>query len=266
MTGSAGPAIEAARSERRAALVGYLPAGFPDVETSITLIQAMVDGGCDVIEVGLPYSDPRDGRSDDPGRRGPALLRGMRTRDVFRVVEATAGRVPTLVMTYWNPVERYGVERFAADLAAAGGSGLITPDLTPDEAGEWIAAADRHNLDKVFRGGAVLDRGAAGHHDRGVPRLRLRDLPSWVSPARGNSRATSLRRWSSPTVRRTEKPACVGIGVSNGGQAAGVAAFADGAIVGSAFVKAVDGAEKRRGRRGRAGRSRRRPDLYPRRN
>ncbi len=103
MTGSAGPAVEAARDEGRAALVGYLPAGFPDVDSSIALIQAMIDGGCDVIEIGLPYSDPvMDGPTIQAAAER-ALSAGMRTRDVFRVVEASAARVPTLVMTYWNP-------------------------------------------------------------------------------------------------------------------------------------------------------------------
>jgi tryptophan synthase alpha chain len=242
VTGGTGPAIEAARSEGRAALVGYLPAGFPDVETSITLIQAMVDGGCDVIEVGLPYSDPVIDGPTIQAAADRALSAGMRTRDVFRVVEATAGRVPTLVMTYWNPVERFGVERFSADLAAAGGAGLITPDLTPDEAGEWIAAADRHDLDKVF---LVAPSSTA-------TRLALTTEACrgfvYATAVMGVTGARELASDLAPTLvartrEVTDKPVCVGLGVSNGAQAAGIAAFADGVIVGSAFVKAVDGAE-----------------------
>ena len=93
----------------------------------------MVDAGCDVIEIGLPYSDPvMDGPTIQAAAQ-QALEGGVRTTDVLRTVEAVAATgTPTLVMTYWNPVERYGVARFAADLAAAGGAGLITPDLTPD--------------------------------------------------------------------------------------------------------------------------------------
>ena len=111
----------------------------------------MVEAGCDVIEVGLPYSDPvMDGPTIQAAAQ-QALEAGTRTTDVLRTVEAVAATgVPTLVMTYWNPVERYGVERFAADLASAGGAGLITPDLVPDEAASWVAAADEHDLDKVF--------------------------------------------------------------------------------------------------------------------
>src|SRR3954467_4390605 len=144
-------AFAGARAEGRAALVGYLPAGFPDVPGAIEALRTMVDAGCDVIEVGLPYSDPvMDGPTIQAAAQR-ALEGGIRTADVIRTVEAVAATgVPTVVMTYWNPVERYGVHRFARDLAAAGGAGLITPDLVPDEADAWLAAADEHGLDKVF--------------------------------------------------------------------------------------------------------------------
>ena len=126
-------AFEKARAEERAALIGYLPAGYPSVEGSIRALRAMVEAGCDAIEIGLPYSDPvMDGPTIQAAAQR-ALDAGTRTRDVLDVVEAVAGTgVPTLVMTYWNPVERYGVERWASDLAKAGGAGLITPDITPD--------------------------------------------------------------------------------------------------------------------------------------
>src|SRR4051812_3756316 len=159
---SVSTAFEKARADDRAALVGYLPAGFPDVDGGIAALRAMVDAGCDVIEVGLPYSDPvMDGPTIQAAAQ-QALENGVRTADVLRTVEAVAATgTPTLVMTYWNPVDSYGrasgrsrqgsgVARFAADLANAGGAGLITPDLTPDSGPEWIAAADDHDLDKVF--------------------------------------------------------------------------------------------------------------------
>jgi len=151
MTHSVAQAFAAAKAEGRAVLVGYLPAGFPDVDGGIEAMRLMVENGCDVIEVGLPYSDPvMDGPTIQAAAQ-QALEAGTRTADVLRTVEAVAATgAPTLVMTYWNPVERYGVDRFAADLAAAGGAGLITPDLVPEEAQAWVAAADAHDLDKVF--------------------------------------------------------------------------------------------------------------------
>ncbi|HSF34829.1 MAG TPA: tryptophan synthase subunit alpha, partial [Nocardioides sp.] len=133
-------AFATAKAEGRAALIGYLPAGYPTVDGSIEAMKVMVEAGCDAIEIGLPYSDPvMDGPTIQAAAQA-ALDGGVRTSDVLRVVEEVAATgVPTLVMTYWNPVERYGVERFAADLAAAGGAGLITPDITPDHGSEWIA-------------------------------------------------------------------------------------------------------------------------------
>jgi tryptophan synthase alpha chain len=235
---SVADALADARAEGRSALIGYLPAGFPTVEDSIDLLAAMVDGGVDVIEVGLPYSDPvMDGPSIQAAA-DVALRAGVRIRDVFRVVEATATVAPTLVMTYWNPVERYGVDRFAADLAAAGGRGLITPDLIHDEAQEWIAAADERSLDKVFLV-------APSSTDE---RLRLT-----AEACRGFVYATSVMgvtgeraqtSGAAPTlvsrVRAvSDLPVAVGLGVSNGEQAAEVAAYADGVVVGSAFVNAV---------------------------
>ena len=143
---STAKAFAVTRAEGRAALVGYLPAGFPTVEGSIEALRAMVEAGCDLIEVGLPYSDPVMHWPTIQAAAHQALEGGVRTADVLRTVEAVAATgTPTVVMTYWNPVERYGVDRFARDLAAAGGAGLITPDLTPDSGPEWVAAADAHD-------------------------------------------------------------------------------------------------------------------------
>ena len=143
--------FERTRAENRAALVGYLPSGFPTKELSIRAIRAMVEGGVDLVEIGLPYSDPvMDGPVIQAAVQ-QALDGGVRTDDVFRVVEAVAATgTPTLVMTSWNPVERHGVDRFAQRLYDAGGAGLITPDVTPEVVPDWIAAADARDLDKVF--------------------------------------------------------------------------------------------------------------------
>src|SRR5947199_9513082 len=134
----------AARAEGRALLIGYLPAGFPSYDEGVTAITAMVEGGVDVVEVGLPYSDPMMDGPVIQQAVDQALRGGVRISDVMRTVSAVAALgVPTLVMSYWNPIEKYGVERFATDLASAGGCGVITPDLIPDEAGAWLAEVDR---------------------------------------------------------------------------------------------------------------------------
>ncbi|MBV8966544.1 MAG: tryptophan synthase subunit alpha, partial [Mycobacteriaceae bacterium] len=139
------------RQHGRSALIGYLPTGYPDVATSIDAMGALVESGCDIVEVGIPYSDPgMDGPTIAKATEA-ALRGGVRVTDTLRAVQAVSdagGRA--VVMTYWNPVLRYGVDSFARDLAAAGGLGMITPDLIPDEASQWLAASDSHRLDRIF--------------------------------------------------------------------------------------------------------------------
>ncbi len=236
---SVSTAFEKARADERAALVGYLPAGLPTVDGGIEAMRAMVDAGCDVIEVGLPYSDPvMDGPTIQAAAQR-ALDGGVRTRDVLRTVEAVAATgVPTLVMTYWNPIVRYGVERFAQDLANAGGAGLITPDLTPDSGGSWIAAADAHGLDKVF---LVSPSSTDERIAMTTAACRGFVYATAVMGVTGARATTS--ELAAPLVARaksvTQTPVAVGLGVGTGDQAAEVASYADGVIVGSAFVRCL---------------------------
>jgi tryptophan synthase alpha chain len=230
-------AFAQAKAEGRSALVGYLPAGFPDLDGSVQAMKAMVEAGCDVIEVGLPYSDPvMDGPTIQAAAQ-QALEAGTRTSDVLRTVEAVAQTgVPTVVMTYWNPVVRYGVERFARDLANAGGAGLITPDLVPDEAAAWVAAADENALDKIF---LVAPSSTDARLRRTAGACRGFVYATAVMGVTGSRDSSS--DLAGPLVARTravtDLPVCVGLGVSNGDQAAEVARYADGVIVGSAFVR-----------------------------
>lgn len=232
-------AFEKAKADGRAALVGYLPAGFPDVDGGIEAMRAMVAAGCDVIEVGLPYSDPvMDGPTIQAAAQ-QALEGGVRTRDVLRTVEAVAATgVPTVVMTYWNPVERYGVERFARDLASAGGAGLITPDITPDYGQDWIAAADAHDLDKIF-----LVAPSSTDERIAMTTAACRGFVYATAVMGVTGARTTTSDLAGPLVARTKAttalPVGVGLGVSNGDQAAELAAYADGVIVGSAFVRAL---------------------------
>ncbi len=143
--------FDAFRAQDRPAFIGYMPYGFPDSETTHDALRTMVTHGVDAVEIGLPYTDPvMDGPVIQAASQ-VALDNGERIAGVFRAVEtvANAGGVP-LIMSYWNVVFHYGVERFARDLANAGGAGIITPDLIPDEAGEWIEASQRHGLDRIF--------------------------------------------------------------------------------------------------------------------
>lgn len=229
----------------RKALVGYWPAGFPDVDTSITAMRTMVESGCDIIEIGLPYTDPvMDGGTIQAAAQ-QALEGGTRTRDVMRVVDAVAETgAPTVVMTYWNPVDHYGVRRFAADLAAAGGAGLITPDLTPDSGADWIEAANAHDLDKIF---LIAPSSTDERIKMTVDACRGFVYAAAVMGVTGTRDATS--NLAAPLVARaarvTDTPIGVGLGVSTGDQAAEVASFADAVIVGSAFVKTMLGVTDR---------------------
>ena len=232
-------AFAASRADDRAALVGYLPAGFPSVDGSVEAIKAMVDAGCDIIEVGLPYSDPvMDGPTIQAAAQ-QALEGGVRVADVLRTVEAIAATgTPTVVMTYWNPVERYGVDRFADDLASAGGAGLITPDLTPDAGPEWIAAADARDLDKIF-----LVAPSSTDERLAMTTAACRGFVYATAVMGVTGARTSTSELAGPLVARTravtDLPIGVGLGVSNGDQAAEVASYADAVIVGSAFVRTL---------------------------
>lgn len=233
--------FETCRRENRAALIGYLPTGYPDVATSIDAMVGLVESGCDIVEVGIAYSDP--------GMDGPTIARateaalqgGVRVRDALTAVEAISkagGRA--VVMTYWNPVLHYGVDAFSRDLAAAGGLGLITPDLIPDEAHDWIEASDRHALDRIFLV---------------APSSTPQRLASTVAASRGFVYAAStmgvtgardvVSNAAPELVARVREvsdiPVGVGLGVRSREQAAEIASYADGVIVGSALVSALDG-------------------------
>jgi tryptophan synthase alpha chain len=230
--------LAAAKNENRAALIAYLPAGFPTVEIGIEAVKAAFDGGADVVEVGLPHSDPvLDGpviqTADDIALRG-----GVRIADVMRTVReahAATGK-PVLVMTYWNPIDRYGVERFTAELAEAGGAGCILPDLPFEEAGLWREHAEKHGLATVFVvAPSSKDERLAKITAAGSGFVYAASLMG-VTGTR-ESVGTQAQDLVARTSATTDLPVCVGLGVSNPKQAAEVASFADGVIVGSAFVK-----------------------------
>jgi tryptophan synthase alpha chain len=234
---SSSQAFAKAKAEDRAALVGYLPAGFPSADGAIEAAKVMVEGGCDMIEIGLPYTDPLIDGPTIQDAVHQALVGGAHVADVFRTVEAVAATgVPALVMTYWNPVDRYGVDSFARDLKAAGGAGLITPDLTPEEAGPWLAAADEYDLDKVFLVALSSTEERIATITSSCRGFVYAASLMGVTGAR-SAVDTGAPRLVERTRAHTTLPVGLGLGVGNGAQAAEVAAFADGVIVGSAFVR-----------------------------
>ncbi|MER5643501.1 tryptophan synthase subunit alpha [Streptosporangium sp. NPDC002524] len=228
-----------AKADDRAALIGYLPAGFPSKDGAIAVATAMVEAGCDVIEIGLPYSDPlMDGPTiQDAVHR--ALTNGTRIADVLRTVEGVAATgAATLVMTYWNPIDRYGADRFARELASAGGVGTITPDLTPEEAGPWREASAAAGIDTVF---LVAPSSTEARIEAVVGSCTGFVYAASLMGVTGarESVGEAAQGLVERTRPHTSLPVCVGLGVGTGRQAAEVARYADGVIVGSAFIRRV---------------------------
>jgi tryptophan synthase alpha chain len=234
-----GELFDGCRAEGRAALIGYLPTGFPDVPTSIAAMTTLVESGCDLVEVGVPYSDPGMDGPTIAAATETALAGGVRVRDTLAAVEAISnagGRA--VVMTYWNPVLRKGVDTFARDLAAAGGYGMITPDLIPEEADDWLAASDAHQLDRIFL------VAPSSTPQRLAATVRASRGFVYAASTMGVTGARDAVSSAAPElVRRVREisdiPVGVGLGVRSGQQAAEIGAFADGVIVGSALVSAL---------------------------
>ena len=232
-------AIDAARAEGRAALIGYLPVGYPSVDASCRAIAAMVEAGVDGVEVGVPYSDPSlDGPTVQEAAEA-ALVAGVRVRDVFAGVRAAVeAGAPAVVMSYYNPLLQYGLERFAADLAAAGGSGVILPDLTPDNATEWLEAAAKHGLETTFLVAPSSTQERIHYTVAATTGFLYATAVMGVTGERATI-GTQAERLVRDSRAAGATHVCVGIGVTTGEHAAKVAAYADGVIVGSALVRTL---------------------------
>lgn len=232
--------IEANKHSGRGTLVAYLPLGFPNVATSVEAAVAALDNGADVLELGIPYSDPVMDGPVIAEATHEALDGGVRLADTFTAVREIVARThkPVLVMTYWNPVLQYGVDRFAKDLKDAGGAGLITPDLIPDEAAEWLRVSDDVGLERVFLAAPSSTEERLGNSTKvsngfvyAVSTMGITGARSDVDSA-AKSLVERLRAVGAQSV-------CVGLGISTAEQVRDVLGYADGAIVGSALVSAL---------------------------
>jgi tryptophan synthase alpha chain len=240
MTSLTESVLRANKSSGRGSLIGYFPAGYPSISESIDASVAMCKNGVDVLELGVPYSDPvMDGLVIQEAT-AEALRNGYRLRDTFDIIRGIKAQVdtPVLVMTYWNPVLSFGVEEFAHELKQAGAAGLITPDLIPDEAGEWLAVSDKYELDRVF-----LAAPTSSNERLQIASSLSRGFVYAVSTmgiTGARDEVDSLAKKVVAGVRSVSNSAltAVGIGISTAKQVAEVNEYADGAIVGSAFVKA----------------------------
>jgi tryptophan synthase alpha chain len=232
--------IARCKSEGRGVLVAYLPAGFPSVAESVDAAKAALEAGADILEFGVPYSDPvMDGVVIAEATQ-KALEAGFKLKDLFTAIADITSSTdkPVLVMTYWNPVVQYGVDRFAHDLKAAGGAGLITPDLIPDEAAEWMDAATRHGLENVFLAAPSSSderlRRAAEQSHGFVYAASTMGITGTRDDVDSAAKTLVERLYANDASE-----VCVGLGISSAEQVRDVVSFADGAIVGSALVRAL---------------------------
>lgn len=229
------------QAKGRGTLVGYYPAGYPTKQDSVDSLVAMAKNGCDILEIGVPYSDPvMDGLVIQQATE-QAIANGFRLRDLFDIIKAVREQVdtPLLVMSYWNPVLSYGVERFSEDLVASGAQGMITPDLIPDEASSWIELSDQHGLDRVFLVAPSSSDARVANNSKSS-----KGFVYSVSTMGITGERAELDRLARSVVSRVKSagstPTCVGVGISTAEQVREVNSYADGAIVGTAFVKAYE--------------------------
>ena len=240
MTSKTSAVLKANKAAGNGSLIGYFPAGYPTLEGSVEAAITMCENGVDVLELGVPYSDPvMDGVVIQEATL-EALENGFKLKQVFDAVREITAKVdtPVLVMTYWNPVLQYGVENFARDLVAAGGAGLITPDLIPDEAGEWLKISDQYDLDRVFLGtpsSSPERMKTACDLSRGFV---YAVSTMGITGARAEVDANARKVVAKVREASTEANTAVGIGISTADQVVEVNSYSDGAIVGSAFVRA----------------------------
>lgn len=225
------------RAENRAALIAYIPAGFPSQRGCALAIQALAAAGVDAIEIGFPYSDPvMDGPTIAQAAE-ISLKAGTGAADVFAALRTASDTgVASVVMTYWNPIEKYGVENFAESIAANGGSGVITPDLPIEESERWLAATSLHGINPIY----VV---APSTSDARLAQVTAKTggfvYAASIMGVTGARTQISVGAHELVTRVRatTALPVAVGLGVSNREQAKEVAGYADGVIVGSAFIK-----------------------------
>lgn len=239
MTKQVASVFQKAKTENRAALIAYLPAGFPNQSDSLKIFEALLANGVDLIEVGFPYSDPlMDGPIIQEAVQ-MSLEHGTKAQDVFAAV-AHINKLggSAVVMSYFNPIFRYGTELFLNNLIKAGGVGVITPDLIPDEAGSWQAESAQRDIANIYLVAPsstdsrieLVSNSATGFiyaaslmGVTGVKSAQSQVVADLVSRAR----------------KYSDLPIAVGLGVNTPEQVSEIAQFADGVIVGSAFVKAV---------------------------
>lgn len=221
-------------------LIPYITGGYPDMATCRKLLLAMDDSGADIIEVGIPFSDPlADGLTIQQSSQA-ALESGATPENIIGMMsEISDGiKAPLVIMTYYNPVEAMGLDRFAALVSNAGVSGVIVPDLPPEEAGPWVNAADNHGLDTIFLAAPTTSderMKAVLAHCRGF----LYYVTMTGVTGTGLDISEDLLLKLGKVCKLSPLPVVAGFGISTPRQAELISSVCDGVIVGSAIIRII---------------------------
>ena len=222
-------------------LIGYIPVGYPQLHSTIELVSLLVDSGCDIIELGIPFSDPI---GDGPVIQNACYLALQNSVTVAYCLETAAAlkgkvNIPLVFMGYYNPILRYGITEFVAASARAGISGLIVPDLPPEEATSLAQACEENGLDLIY---LITPTSTAERI-----KLAARKSSGFIYLV-STSGVTGVKKNLSSNLgslvgrvrKYTDKPICVGFGIGSAKQAAEVSQLADGVIIGSRLIKLIE--------------------------
>jgi tryptophan synthase alpha chain len=229
------------KDKKHKALVAYITAGYPSVEATVESALLLANSGCDIIELGIPFSDPMADGLTIQHSSHLALLNGVTTRTCFEIVGhiRSKSNVPLIFMTYLNPVISYGVEKFCADCASKAVDGLIIPDLPPDELPGLDISAKKHGIDNIY----FVAPNSSTERIRRVAKSSSGFIymvsVTGVTGVR-NSFSSGLGNVITRVRKVTGLPLCIGFGIAGPQQAAEAAALADGVIIGSRIIQIME--------------------------
>ena len=232
------------RATPRAALMPYLPLGYPTLDDSQQLIRAVADAGADLIELGVPFSDPLADGPVIQRATNTALKNGVtlaKCLDMTAAARADGVTLPLILMGYYNPILRFGIEALGRAARDAGADGLIVPDLPPEEAGGLNATCRSYDLDLIFLAAPTSPPARLQNIAEATRGFMYLVSVVGVTGVRQQV-ATDLSEFVARVRALTTKPVCVGFGIANVDSARRVARIADGVIVGSALVSKIDDA------------------------
>jgi tryptophan synthase alpha chain len=225
----------------RKALIAYITTGYPDIETTVKAVSILAESGCDIIELGIPFSDPLADGTTIQHASHEALMKGVTPQICLETAKAISERTdtPLVFMTYYNPVLNYGLEDFCHSCVHAGVSGLIVPDLPPEEGKELESITKKNNIDLIY----LLAPTSTDARVKTVAE-RSRGFIYLVSL----TGVTGTRKALSPQLggfvkrvrKTTQKPLCVGFGISTPEQATQAVKEADGVIIGSKLIQLIE--------------------------